>query len=250
MRFWTLQREINKSFLYSMAIAIGLAFISNIGLVFLNDSRALIFVIVLLAFWLFMPMLIFPMMAIRMIRFMHRVGSPQKGAKLFWQMITFFALIYTLISLIVSIAIFLNLQWLPVELSQYFELFNLQQGANSWYWFVAFGLAILSALSIVSVVTIVYMLFRSQLLSHLSWWKKLAVLVVGATGIFIIVSEIFTMVAGVFPMISLVPLTLTNEQAVIELSTSAVQGLLQLLYVYILVRSNIYIYHTFYESEY
>ncbi|MGL4972493.1 MAG: hypothetical protein ACRC6H_05060 [Culicoidibacterales bacterium] len=250
MRFWTLQREINKTFLYGMTIAITVAFLSNMILMGLNDPKALIFLIVLLAFWVFIPMLVFPMMAIRMIRFIHRVGALQDGRALFWQMTNFFAVAYTLISAIVSSAIFLNLHWLPASLGQYLEVFNLQQGENSWYWFVAFGLTILSAIALISVVTIVYMLYRSQLLNQLSWWKKLAILVGVSTVIFIIIGEIFSMIAGIFPMISLVPLTLANEQETIQLSTSAIQAVLQMVYVYLLVKINIYIYQTLYESEY
>ncbi|MGL5383162.1 MAG: hypothetical protein ACRDCC_06750, partial [Culicoidibacterales bacterium] len=94
------------------------------------------------------------------------------------------------------------------------------------------------------------MLYRSQLLNQLSWWKKLAILVGVSTVIFIIIGEIFSMIAGIFPMISLVPLTLANEQETIQLSTSAIQAVLQMVYVYLLVKINIYIYQTLYESEY
>lgn len=251
MKLWPLQREINKSFLYGIIACTLVGFLANALLVYLNNPTAIIILIGLLALWMICPIFLFPMMAIRIIRFVHRIGSPISAPLLFRRLTYFFAGLYTLISLVISGAIFLNISWLPVPLNEYFTLFNLQQSENIWYWCIAFVLTILSALALMWVVTIVYMLFRSQLMSHLSWWKKLGLLIVIATGIFLVMSQIFNMVAAIFPTIPLVPLTLANPDDVgTQFSISAVQALLQMLYVYLLIQANSYIYLGLYESEY
>lgn len=251
MQIWLLQREINKAILTGIAIFLVVALVLNGILLYLDNPTAMIFLVALLALWIVMPVLLLPTMAIRVIRFVHRIGSPLKSGLFFGQLTLFFASLYTIISLIVGAVVFLNASWIPTYFSEYFDLTAMQQTNNPFAWLLALILTILSALIVMWLTTIVYMLFRSQLLARVSWWKKLSVLVIGATIMFFIISQIFQLIATLFPTLPIIPVPIATENVVNgELLTSLIQAVLQVLYIYVLVQVNMYIYQTMYESEY
>lgn len=251
MQVWLLQREINKAILYGIGIFLLVALILNGLFLYLDNPTAMIFLVSLIGLWLVTPVLLLPTMAIRVIRFVHRIGSPMKSQVFFGQLTLFFAGLYAIISTIVGASVFLNASWVPKYFSEYFDITAIQETGNPFAWLLAFILAILSALIVMWLTTIVYMLFRSQLLARMNWWKKLSLLVIGATITFFIISQVFQLIATFFPTLPIIPMPIATESVVDgEFLTSLVQAILQVLYIYVLVRVNTYIYQTLYESEY
>lgn len=175
MQFWVLQREINKAILYGSAIFLLVALVLNGLFLYLDNPTAMVFLVAIVALWLVTPVLLMPTMAIRVIRFMHRIGSPMKTSVFFGQLTLFFASLYAVISIVVGASVFLNASWIPTYFAEYFDVTIMQQMGNPFAWPLALILIILSAIIVTWLTTIVYMLFRSQLLARLNWWKKLKI---------------------------------------------------------------------------
>ncbi|MGL4623768.1 MAG: hypothetical protein ACRCWD_02650 [Culicoidibacterales bacterium] len=251
MQFWVLQREINKAILYGSAIFLLVALVLNGLFLYLDNPTAMVFLVAIVALWLVTPVLLMPTMAIRVIRFMHRIGSPMKTSVFFGQLTLFFASLYAVISIVVGASVFLNASWIPTYFAEYFDVTIMQQMGNPFAWPLALILIILSAIIVTWLTTIVYMLFRSQLLARLNWWKKLSLLVIGATITFFIISQIFQLIATLFPTLPIIPVPIATESVVNgEFLTALIQAVLQAMYIYVLVRVNTYVYQTLYESEY
>lgn len=245
-----MQLEVNKPFFYGSAMYLILTILLSSIFSFLKDTTVIFVLGSLFAFLLLCPILLFPVMMIRMIRFLHRIGSHFQVDHLFGKLTCFFMLMYMSIAGVTTILVSIAVHRLPLFTS-YVQMFDFQIGENIVYWVLAFCLTVLTSLGMTWIVTIVYMLFRSQFMSHLSWWWKLCILVGIAIAFFLVVSWIFQMIAAIFPSIPIVPLSLTplDDQAE-YLSISAVQVLLQLFYVYVLIKVSAYIYLGMYESEY
>jgi len=251
MQFWVLQRGINKAILYGSAIFLLVALVLNGLFLYLDNPTAMVFLVAIVALWLVTPVLLMPTMAIRVIRFMHRIGSPMKTSVFFGQLTLFFASLYAVISIVVGASVFLNASWIPTYFAEYFDVTIMQQMGNPFAWPLALILIILSAIIVTWLTTIVYMLFRSQLLARLNWWKKLSLLVIGATITFFIISQIFQLIATLFPTLPIIPVPIATESVVNgEFLTALIQAVLQAMYIYVLVRVNTYVYQTLYESEY
>lgn len=251
MQFWVLQREINKAILYGSTIFLLVALVLNGLFLYLDNPTAMVFLVAIVALWLVTPVLLMPTMAIRVIRFMHRIGSPMKTSVFFGQLTLFFASLYAVISIVVGASVFLNASWIPTYFAEYFDVTIMQQMGNPFAWPLALILIILSAIIVTWLTTIVYMLFRSQLLARLNWWKKLSLLVIGATITFFIISQIFQLIATLFPTLPIIPVPIATESVVNgEFLTALIQAVLQAMYIYVLVRVNTYVYQTLYESEY